>query len=291
LWVLHMLQWLYTYVASVLFQMFQMLQTYDARVLSGCCICFTHMVGSVSSRCCIYFTHMFHTYVASVSFECCICSAMATHVFPWCFIHMLQVFQWIQTYNASVLYLDIAKVDLMLHILQWDPSVAATYCSCWARLHARTSGRGATVRAWDTKQCGTRSARGPRWAQDTKWRGPRCGARDTIRGHGVAQSPHEASATGAGIRTLAPFEHPGARHTVFFSFCTRSDGIISRLKNTVSWFFVREKYCSGWKNKPNKTDYKPDEQGLESYLHWWCNFNVVASLTFRFTPYERTSLS
>jgi hypothetical protein len=40
----------------------------------------------------------------------------------------------------------------------------------------------------------------------------------------------------------------------------RSAGIISRLKNTVGWFFVREKYCSGWKNKLNKTDYKSDEQ-------------------------------
>jgi hypothetical protein len=36
---------------------------------------------------------------------------------------------------------------------------------------------------------------------------------------------------------------------------------MSRLKNTVGWFFMREKYCSGWKNKPNKTDYKSDEQG------------------------------
>jgi hypothetical protein len=27
---------------------------------------------------------------------------------------------------------------------------------------------------------------------------------------------------------------------------------------------VREKYCSGWKNKPNKTDYKPDEHGRRS---------------------------
>jgi hypothetical protein len=35
-------------------------------------------------------------------------------------------------------------------------------------------------------------------------------------------------------------------------------------ENTVGWFFVREKYCSGWKNKPNKTDYKPDEQA------WGC---------------------
>jgi hypothetical protein len=41
----------------------------------------------------------------------------------------------------------------------------------------------------------------------------------------------------------------------------RSAGIISRLKNTIDWFFVREKYCSDWKNKPNKTDYKSDEQG------------------------------
>jgi hypothetical protein len=41
----------------------------------------------------------------------------------------------------------------------------------------------------------------------------------------------------------------------------RSAGIISRLKNTVGWFFMREKYCSDWKNKLNKTDYKPDEQG------------------------------
>jgi hypothetical protein len=41
----------------------------------------------------------------------------------------------------------------------------------------------------------------------------------------------------------------------------RSAGIISRLKNTVGWFFVREKYYSDWKNKLNKMDYKPDEQG------------------------------
>jgi hypothetical protein len=39
---------------------------------------------------------------------------------------------------------------------------------------------------------------------------------------------------------------------------------------------VREKYCSGWKNKPNKTDYKPDEQGLElhiAYLRVWYVFH------------------
>jgi hypothetical protein len=26
------------------------------------------------------------------------------------------------------------------------------------------------------------------------------------------------------------------------------------------WFVVREKYCSGWKNKLKSTDYKSDEQ-------------------------------
>jgi hypothetical protein len=41
----------------------------------------------------------------------------------------------------------------------------------------------------------------------------------------------------------------------------RSVVLISRLKNTVGWFVVREKHCSGWKNKLKKTDYKPGEQG------------------------------
>jgi hypothetical protein len=40
----------------------------------------------------------------------------------------------------------------------------------------------------------------------------------------------------------------------------RSAVLISRLKNTVSWFVVRKKYCFGWKNKLKSTDYKPDEQ-------------------------------
>jgi hypothetical protein len=51
----------------------------------------------------------------------------------------------------------------------------------------------------------------------------------------------------------------------------RSAGIISQLKNIVGWFFVREKYCSAWKNKLNKTDYKPDEQG-----HWHVQLHTYA---------------
>jgi hypothetical protein len=109
-----MLQWLYTYDASVLFQMFQMLQTYDARVLSRCCICFMHMFGSVLSGCCICFTHMLQVFYLNVAY---VLQWLHT-CFPGVFIRMLQVFQLIQTYDASVLYLDVAKVDLVLHMLQ-----------------------------------------------------------------------------------------------------------------------------------------------------------------------------
>jgi hypothetical protein len=103
-----MLPWVYTYVGSVLFQMCHLFQTHVASVLSGCCTCFTHMLQVFH----LLMLHMFHTYVASVSSRCCICFAMATHVFSWCckcfncFGRMLQVF-----------YLDVAKVDLVLHML------------------------------------------------------------------------------------------------------------------------------------------------------------------------------
>jgi len=55
-----------------------------------------------------------------------------------------------QTYVASVSTvldvcckccpLHIAKVDLVLHMLQWTPFAAAACCSCWARLHERGCG-------------------------------------------------------------------------------------------------------------------------------------------------------
>jgi hypothetical protein len=42
--------------------------------------------------------------------------------------------------------------------------------------------------------------------------------------------------------------------------------LISRLTNTVDWFVMREKYCSDWKNKLKKIDYKPDER---ERCHLW----------------------
>ena len=105
-----------------------------------CCICFL----DVRCKCFIWMLHMFHTYVASVSSRCRICFAMATHVFL--------VFP---TYVASVLtvsyvcckcFINVAKVDLMLHMLQWDPSAAAACYNCWARVHARGCVGGASDR-------------------------------------------------------------------------------------------------------------------------------------------------
>jgi hypothetical protein len=31
----------------------------------------------------------------------------------------------------QMFHLNVAKVDLVLHILQWDPPATATYCSYW----------------------------------------------------------------------------------------------------------------------------------------------------------------
>jgi hypothetical protein len=37
----------------------------------------------------------------------------------------------------QVFYLDVAKEDMVLHMLRWDPPVASACCSCWATVHAR----------------------------------------------------------------------------------------------------------------------------------------------------------
>jgi hypothetical protein len=64
---------------------------------------------------------VFHTYVAYV------CNGFL--VFCKCFSYfgcMLQVF-----------YLDVAKVDLALHMLQLDPPATATFCRCWGAAERR----------------------------------------------------------------------------------------------------------------------------------------------------------
>jgi hypothetical protein len=96
----------------------------------------------------VAYTCMLQEYVSDVSYICCECSpgcfiwfAMAMTCFASvsdvcckCFICcgcMLQVF-----------HLNIAKVDMMLQMLQQDPSAATACCSCWGTVHARRMRRG-----------------------------------------------------------------------------------------------------------------------------------------------------
>jgi hypothetical protein len=43
-------------------------------------------------------------------------------------------------HKSKIVPLDVAKVVLVLQMLQWDISTAAAYYSCWAYLHARECG-------------------------------------------------------------------------------------------------------------------------------------------------------
>jgi hypothetical protein len=96
------------------FKCFQLLQMY---------------VLNVSSRCCIYFAMATHVFSGALD-VCCKCFS--------CFGCMLQVFR-----------LSVAKIDLVLHMLQWNPLAAATCCSCWSTVHALGGGieRGAAAGA------------------------------------------------------------------------------------------------------------------------------------------------
>jgi hypothetical protein len=120
-------------------------------------------------KCFIRMLYVFHTYVASILSRCCIYSAITTYVFPWCFICTLQVF-----------HLDVAKVDLMLHMLKWDSFVTAICCSCWTHLHVYGCGGGTTMQVW------ARSGRGHGMGRET-WSGH--GTQSAMDPHVVADPP------------------------------------------------------------------------------------------------------
>ena len=67
----------------------------------------------------VWMLHMFHTYVANILFGCCVCFIM---VFK-CFQVFLQVFRmYVSSISSAfrrmlqVLYLDVSKVDRLLHL-------------------------------------------------------------------------------------------------------------------------------------------------------------------------------
>jgi hypothetical protein len=115
-----MLQWLYKYVANVCSQCFIYFFKHMLQVcLSGCSISFTH-VASVLSRC-------YYVYNGSQVFQVFFLQVFRTHV---------SSVSSVNRYMLQVLYLDVSKVDRVLHTLQCDPTTAA------AGKDARGSGRG-----------------------------------------------------------------------------------------------------------------------------------------------------
>ena len=130
--------------------------------------------------------YMFYTYVASVS-------SSVAYVLQW--LHMLfprvsDVCCKYFNYFRRVLQmfpLDVAKVDLVLHMLQWTPSAAAgpTYmCMGVERVQAAGMGNRAS-----TDQ--DRAAQDMVWVRDTEWHGlPREAGTGMRRGRRSDASPH-----------------------------------------------------------------------------------------------------
>jgi hypothetical protein len=80
----------------------------------------------------------FHIYVASVSSKCLYMFALATHMFSSFFDVFTSVsdvcYKCFSCFGRNILqvfHLNVAKVDLVLHMLQREPPAAAACCSCW----------------------------------------------------------------------------------------------------------------------------------------------------------------
>jgi hypothetical protein len=130
-----------------------MFQMDVAHVLSGYCICFTLMLQVFHANV-AYVLQWLHTCFPHVSDICCKCFN--------CFGHMLQMFP-----------LDVEKVDLVLHMLQWAPFVV-TVCMRVGVEGARAANAGNHMGADQDK-----SGRGT-------WSGVGHGAG---MGHGAARDP------------------------------------------------------------------------------------------------------
>jgi hypothetical protein len=153
--MLHMLQWLYTYVPNV---------------SDVCCKCFYLDVAKVDLD--VAYTCMFSVYLFSVigvSYVCCKCFIWMLHMFAMafkcflgvlqmfsdvyckCFIWMLHMFamafmcflgvlQVFQTYAASVSAVFERMLQVFhLGVAKVDPPIAATFCSCGWRPRGASS--------------------------------------------------------------------------------------------------------------------------------------------------------
>jgi hypothetical protein len=102
-----------------LFQMFHLFSNYVASIFLDVAYVPHKCVASVLSRCCIYLQWLSSIFQV---FQICYKSFS-------CFGRILQVFR-----------LDVAKVDMGLYMLQWNPPATATCSSCWVAAVGRRAG-------------------------------------------------------------------------------------------------------------------------------------------------------
>jgi hypothetical protein len=132
--MLHKLQWLYIYIcASVSGVFIRMLKVFHLDV----CIC-------------LQWLHPCFQVISSlVNFSDVGCKCFS------CFEYMLQMF-----------HLNVTKIDQVLHIIQWDPSIAAACCSCRATVKRAQRVAACGPAAWAT------FGRQGKWVQARASEGP-----------------------------------------------------------------------------------------------------------------------
>jgi hypothetical protein len=109
IYILHMLQWLYTYVVKCMFQIFHLVQMYVASFYLD--VAYVLVVIHICCKCLLKMFHLCHMYVASVLYRCCIyCSGH---------IHMLQ------EYVVNILFFRTCV------------TTNALYCKCCMSRHRK----------------------------------------------------------------------------------------------------------------------------------------------------------
>jgi hypothetical protein len=132
-------------------------------VCSKCFICFRHMLQVFHLD--VVYACMLQVYVPSVSgvflSGCCICFAMATKVFSWCFRCMLEVFRLFRICVTSVSS-RCCKVDLGVAYVAVGPICSSHLLQLLGLMRARdTKQRGPWCGRRTRCECGTRSKPGP----------------------------------------------------------------------------------------------------------------------------------
>jgi hypothetical protein len=131
---------------------------------------------------------------------------MVTHMFssvPDLFASVSAISEMLQ-----VFYLDVTKVDMMLHMLQCDSTATSVYCSCGALCMRMGSGGVATgaqaipACAWELGERRIREARGPAGRRGVREARKHGGAAWAVPSYTCSRHWHGCAA-GVAVRTRA----------------------------------------------------------------------------------------